>query len=278
MVESNEGIFISYRRDGTTAYAGWLADSLGDHFGEQNVFRDIGSIEPGMDFVEAIERALESCAVMLVVIGRNWAALLRKHEETGQEDYTRLEIATALKRNVRVIPVLVQGAAIPRAEELPVDLAALRRRQAIELHDTNWKSDVVHLIGVLENIPRFSKERKGTLSVHFPKDQVPLSEKRPDPRPSWSEAKIIAEQLRWNNKFNIEILVDGEKFTELSAGMLIGNWEPSIEAGLHHIEAHSRSYRKQEQTASLTVEVYPGKALVLRCGFRQDGRLFITQE
>jgi hypothetical protein len=152
MVEVNKEIFVSYRRDDTAAYAGWLADRVGDHFGKQNVFRDIGSIEPGTDFVVAIKRALESCAAMLVVIGRNWAAALKEHEQTGQEDYTRVEVATALKRNVRVIPVLVHGALMPRAEELPDDLAALRHRQAIELHDPNWESDVEHLIAQLEKI------------------------------------------------------------------------------------------------------------------------------
>ena len=165
-MEDNKSIFISYRRNGTTAYAGWLEEMLENHFGQQNVFRDIGSIEPGMDFVEALERALEACAVMLVVISRDWAAKLKEHEQTGQEDYTRLEIATALKRNVRVIPLLVQGASMPRAEELPEDLAALRRRQAKELHDTNWESDVENLIAVLEKIVGRGEEgTKGSQSL-----------------------------------------------------------------------------------------------------------------
>jgi TIR domain len=151
-VEDNKSIFISYRRDDTPSDAGWLADDLGDHFGEQNVFRDIGSIEPGMDFVEALERALEACAVMLVVIGRDWATKLVEHRRTGQEDFTRLEVTTALKRNVRVIPVLVRGASMPPAKELPDDLAALARRQAIELHDTSWKRDVRDLMAVLEKV------------------------------------------------------------------------------------------------------------------------------
>src|SRR5918995_258207 len=126
MVENNESIFVSYRRDETAAYAGWLADRLGYHFGKQKVFRDIGSIEPGTDFVEAIERALESCAVMLVVIGNNWAAKVAEYERTGKEDFTRLEVGSALKSDgVRVIPVLVQGASMPSTDELPSDLAAL---------------------------------------------------------------------------------------------------------------------------------------------------------
>jgi uncharacterized protein YjbI with pentapeptide repeats len=150
MVEETKGIFISYRR-GDAAYAGWLAERLSGHFGEDMVFRDIDSVAMGEDFVEAIERALEASVVMIVVVGRNWATKLKEREQRGQEDYTRLEIATALDRNnVQVIPVLVQAAAMPRADELPSDLAALARRHAIELHDTNWRSDIQSLITFLE--------------------------------------------------------------------------------------------------------------------------------
>ena len=153
MAEEPAGIFISYRRDESAGYAGRIADRFTEHFGEERVFRDIDSMEPGLDFVEAIERALESCAVVLVVIGRNWTTTLKEHEQTGQEDYMQLEVATALKRNdVRVIPVLVQGASMPRAEELPDDLSALRRRNAFELHDSSWNEEVRRLITTLERV------------------------------------------------------------------------------------------------------------------------------
>ena len=153
MAEEPAGIFISYRRDESAGYAGRIADKFIEHFGEETVFRDIDSMEPGLDFVVAIERALESCAVVLVVIGRNWTTTLKEHEQTGQEDYMQLEVATALKRNdVRVIPVLVQGASMPRAEELPDDLSALRRRNAIELHDSSWNEEVRRLITTLDKV------------------------------------------------------------------------------------------------------------------------------
>jgi hypothetical protein len=153
MAEDKKGIFISYRRGDTTAYAMLLEDALGNHFGKQNVFRDIGSIEPGVDFVTAIERALETCAVMLVVIGRDWETKLMEHEQPGHEDYMRrLEVATALKRNVRVIPLLVEEASMPSADKLPDDLVALARRTAVQLHDPNWQSDVQHLITFLETV------------------------------------------------------------------------------------------------------------------------------
>jgi hypothetical protein len=153
VAEEPAGIFISYRRDESAGYAGRIADKFIEHFGEETVFRDIDSMEPGLDFVVAIERALESCAVVLVVIGRNWTTTLKEHEQTGQEDYMQLEVATALKRNdVRVIPVLVQGASMPRAEELPDDLSALRRRNAFELHDSSWNEEVRRLITTLDKV------------------------------------------------------------------------------------------------------------------------------
>jgi hypothetical protein len=171
VVEDNKGIFVSYRRDDTTAYAGWLADMLDKRFGKQNVFRDIDSIEPGFDFVEAIERALAACEVMLVVIGKNWTTRLMEHVQTEQEDYTRLEVATALKkRDVRVMPVLVQGASMPDADELPDDLVPLSRRHAFELHDSNWNSDVQYLITKLERVlPANAQEQKQTRTVGSPK-------------------------------------------------------------------------------------------------------------
>jgi len=165
-------IFVSYRRDDTTAYAGWLADRLDERFGDRKVFRDIDSIEPGLDFLVAMERALATCEVMLVVVGKNWATQLMEKERTRQEDYTRLEVTTALKGNVRVIPVLVQGASMPGAAELPDDLAALTRRNAIELHDTNWNSDVQNLIDKLERMLPISVQEHAQLSTVQPPRSV----------------------------------------------------------------------------------------------------------
>jgi len=155
MANDTKGIFISYRRDETAGYAGRLEDRFNEHFGEHNVFRDIDSIEPGLDFTEVIKRAVDSTEVMLAVIGKNWLtatdAAGRKRLE-NPDDYVRIEIATALKRNTRVIPLLVQGAAMPSAEELPEDLAPLARRNAFELHDSSWNEEVSRLISTLEKV------------------------------------------------------------------------------------------------------------------------------
>jgi hypothetical protein len=158
----SESVFISYRRDESAGYAGRIADSFEEYFGEGKVFRDIDSLEPGLDFSEAIERALESSEVLLAVIGKHW---LTATDAAGQRrlenphDFVRVEIATALKRNIRVIPVLVQGASMPGTDELPEDLAPLTRRNAFELHDSSWGDDVGRLISALERVLEHRKAK-----------------------------------------------------------------------------------------------------------------------
>lgn len=148
------GIFVSYRRDDSSGHAGRLFDRMVDHFGRDRVFMDIDTIEPGEDFVTVIENAVGSCEILLAVIGRNW--LSGTGRNTGHlrdpNDFVRLEIATALKRDIRVIPILVQRASMPKPEELPEDLVKLSRRNAVELSDLRWQNDVHDLIGDMEGI------------------------------------------------------------------------------------------------------------------------------
>jgi len=105
-------IFISYRREDSAPYAGRLYDRLGQHFGKDKIFMDIDTIEPGVDFVEDIEQAVGSCDVLIALIGKQWLTI---SDATGQrrldnpEDFVRLEIKTALARNIRVIPALLPG-------------------------------------------------------------------------------------------------------------------------------------------------------------------------
>lgn len=148
-----QGIFISYRRQDSQSAAGRLADHLKEHMRGVPIFRDVETIEPGVDFVDAIGRALESCGVLLAVIGPRWVSLADnagRRRLDDPNDYTRLEIATALGRNdVRVIPVLVEGAQMPAGDELPDELKPLSRRNAIELTDKRWEYDVSQLVETL---------------------------------------------------------------------------------------------------------------------------------
>jgi hypothetical protein len=146
-------IFISYRREETAYSAGWLFDKLVGYYGKGQIFKDVDSIQPGDDFVEVIAKAVGACDVLLALIGDHWLTIT---DETGgrrldhADDFVRLEIEAALKRNVRVIPILVAEARMPKESELPKSLAKLVRRQALPLSPTRFDSDTAKLIRVLD--------------------------------------------------------------------------------------------------------------------------------
>jgi hypothetical protein len=147
-------IFISYRREETAYPAGWLYDRLADRYGGGQVFKDVDSIQLGDDFVESITRAVGSCDVVLVLIGDEWLTIADEHGRRrldDPDDFVRLEVQAALTRNVRVIPILVDKARMPRADELPGSLARLVRRQALEFSPARFEFDTSRLFKVLDN-------------------------------------------------------------------------------------------------------------------------------
>jgi hypothetical protein len=121
-------VFISYRRIDAQHAAGRIADPAMDQLGADQVFIDVESIGPRVDFAEAVSTALDRCEVVLVVIGRDWVTVT--DEAGGQrlaadKDLVRIEVETALKRKIKVIPVLVDEAEVPRASQLPLCLRRL---------------------------------------------------------------------------------------------------------------------------------------------------------
>jgi hypothetical protein len=146
-------IFMSYRREETSYATGWLFDRLTEKFGGGQVFKDVDSIELGDDFVERISAAVGSCDVLLALIGEEWLTMTdaRGRRRLDQpDDFVRVEIEAALARQVRVIPILVDGAAMPSADELPPSMAKLVRRQALELSPSRFDFDTSRLMTVLE--------------------------------------------------------------------------------------------------------------------------------
>ncbi len=156
------GIFVSYRRDDARQAAGRLADDLVEHFGNANIFRDIEGIELGVDFVEALNRALEACVVMLVLIGPRWLDIRDakgNRRLDDPRDWIRQEISTALQRGIRVVPVLIDGTPLPEEEVLSDDLKPLVRRQALEIADTRWRGDMQRLAETLARVPGLELKR-----------------------------------------------------------------------------------------------------------------------
>jgi hypothetical protein len=148
-------VFISYRREDAPDAAGRLYDTLVDHFGNDSIVIDVDTIEPGLDFVEVIESTVASCDVLIAVIGRGW---LTATDPDGRrrldkpDDFVRIEIEAALSRDVRVIPVLLNAAGMPRSDELPESLSLLARRNALEIDYARWRDDVRRLINTLERL------------------------------------------------------------------------------------------------------------------------------
>lgn len=139
------GIFISYRRDDASGHAGRLFDRLAGRFGRDHVFMDVTDIAPGEDFTHVIETSVGTADVLLAVIGPQWLSVADAsgaRRIDGPADLVRQEVAAAFQRKMRVIPVLVRGARMPRPEELPDVLKELARRQAVELTDSRWDSDL----------------------------------------------------------------------------------------------------------------------------------------
>jgi hypothetical protein len=137
-------IFINYRRDDTTSTAGRLHDRLAESFGRENLFMDVDHIPAGVDFIDHLKTQVAACNDFLAIIGPNW---LDARNENGErrldapDDFVSVEIAAALSRNIRVIPVLVDGARMPKENELPDLLKPLVRRQAIELRNAHFGRD-----------------------------------------------------------------------------------------------------------------------------------------
>ena len=147
-------MFISYRREDTSGEAGHLAADLGKRFGRERIFIDVTTLTPGQDFEAQIDDVLSACHVTLVLIGKRWLSVSLpdgSRRIDGQSDYVRREIATALRRpDMNVVPVLVEGAAMPSADELPADIADLARHNAFELSNKRWGYDVGQLCGAID--------------------------------------------------------------------------------------------------------------------------------
>jgi len=156
------GIFISYRREDSIAYAGRLYDRLQAYFGKEQVFMDVDTLKPGEDFVDKLQSAVASCDVLIAVIGTRWLTETDQHGGVrilNPEDFVHLEIVAALERGIRVIPALVGGAHMPLSTSLPDPLKKLARRQAITIPDIEFHQSVSSLIESLESAIKDNQEQ-----------------------------------------------------------------------------------------------------------------------
>src|SRR5579862_6168652 len=145
-------VFISYRRDDSAGQAGRVHDRLAQEFGRDLLFMDVDAIPLGADFIKVLREEVARCDVLLAIIGPNW---LNVRDDEGnrrlesENDFVRNEIATALQRDIPVIPILLDGAKIPKPEHLPKDLEALTARNGLDVRHASFHIDVDKLISGL---------------------------------------------------------------------------------------------------------------------------------
>ena len=143
-------LFISYRREDSAGHAGRLCDRLSARLGEDRVFIDVEDLKPGQNFLRAIDDTLAGCACVIAIIGPRWLEMMTQRAR-ADDDFVRHELSAALTRDIMVIPVLVAGARMPDASQLPSELSELSRHQAIEVRDNHFDQDVARLIEFLSS-------------------------------------------------------------------------------------------------------------------------------
>jgi hypothetical protein len=142
---------------------------------------DVAAVEPGRDFRKAIDQSIANCDALLAIIGLEW---LEARSATGgrrlddPNDFVRIELASALRRDIPVIPVLVRGAKMPHVEQLPEDLKELAYRNAVELTHPRWKSDVQVLIRALRAVvgETWASDNEEVKKLGKPREDPPKTE------------------------------------------------------------------------------------------------------
>ncbi len=173
-------IFVSYRREDAAGEARALFSSLAEQLGAGSAFMDVDNIALGRDFRDALNERLNDCDVLLALIGKGWLTSKNRQGKPRLEDsndFVRLEILAALKRNIPVTPVLVQDAEMPSADQLPEELRDFAYRNAFELSHARWESDVremVRRLGLVRQAPA-ARQAPAVMPVVVPATKAPAS-------------------------------------------------------------------------------------------------------
>ena len=216
-------IFMKDRREDTAYPAAWLYDRLVGHFGRDQVFKDVDSIELGDDFVDVITAAVGSCDVLLALIGDRWLTVTDRDGRSRLDspaDFVRLEIEAALARNVRVIPILVAGAGMPRADELPASLAKLTRRQALELSPSRFDADTGRLLGVLDRALAEAYERVGHESERAARHRQQIEQPHAEAKPVYQPTHYDSFGVRQADARNVSPAKPDSSESILTVGLV----------------------------------------------------------
>ena len=150
-IPGNKKIFINYRKEDSSGYSLALYNELLKWYDKHTIFKDFHNIEPGEDFEEAIDNALNSCTILLVIISDKWMNILQQRQhKIQQEDFVIMEIASALSKNIYTIPITINDAGMPAEADLPEELKKLTRRQYLNIDQTRFENDILQLVRVID--------------------------------------------------------------------------------------------------------------------------------
>lgn len=229
-------IFICYRRDDSSYAAGRIYDRLEQHFGSARIFMDIDKIRIGEDFVEAIGNAIGKCDVMVAIIGKGWLGASDKEGRRRLDDpsdYIRVEIASALRRDIHVVPVLIGDATVPSVDDLPQEIKPLARRHGIKIGHARFDADVDGLINGIEDVFTKLDEIAQVNSLHIDKQDSDAGtgfKPKPETKKRKSAPKIIWLFI----SLAVIVIVGWLLYTQYGdtkrMGALAGRWSGTIQS------------------------------------------------
>lgn len=144
-------IFINYRKQDSSGYSLALYNELIKWYDKKSIFKDFNNIEPGEDFEESIDNALNNCNILLIILADKWIDILKdRNSKTQEPDYVELEISKALAKNIYIIPIVINNTRMPTAEELPGSLKKLSTRQYLNIDQTRFETDSLKLRDIID--------------------------------------------------------------------------------------------------------------------------------
>jgi TPR repeat protein len=250
------GVFICYRREDSAGFARLIYDRLTHKLGHESVFFDVDNIPPGLDFVDILSERVGQCDALIAVIGKNWASsryLDDQRRLDDPNDFVRIEIEAALARKIRVIPILVDGATMPRPDDLPDSLKKLTRRQGIEISHTRFDSDVERLTRALSLLEEELRQREAAEAERVAREERDKREA--------AEAVAKAEHARQLANAEAERAIEEQRAREIAIAERAAREEREAEEAtkkaeqarrLAELEAARRA--AEEQRAAETAE------------------------
>jgi len=233
-------VFLSYRREDSISIAGRIRDRLANQFGADHVFFDIDAIPFGVDFRDHIDRMMTECDVVLVVIGRRWVDAVDEHGQRRLDqagDFVRLEIEAALRREIPVVPLLVDGATIPQPNQLPESLTDLAYRNGTQVrYDPDFHTDIDRLLLRLTPAPAAPASPQTATKPAQPAQTPATVTRSQSPKPRVSVLKGHADYVG-----GCAVAPDGTRIVSASADKTLRIWDVATGDTRRTLQGHTEA-------------------------------------